>query len=251
MGLFSRLRAARRHEKPAAIVPAGLTVYAVGDIHGCSHLLDSLADVIASEAVSRGGAFLTVFLGDYIDRGLQSSAVIERLSRGNFPTPFVALRGNHEATLLDFLSDPLILDEWRHWGGLETLISYDVDVNEVRRGRDFEAAQLAFKRALPTHHLEFLENTMLSYSVGDYFFCHAGVRPRVPLGAQTERDLLWIRDEFLTHTGEFEQVIVHGHTPVQEAEILPHRINVDTGAYASGRLTCVVLDGAERRLLSS
>lgn len=251
MELFSHFRAGRCPEKPQASVPAGLSVYAVGDIHGRSDLLDSLARVIERAAAETSGQVLTVFLGDYLDRGIKSADVIERLATRDFPTPFIALRGNHEATFLNFLDDPQILAEWRHWGALETLVSYGVDVREVRLGRGFETAQAELKSVLPTHHLKFLQETKLSCSIGDYFFCHAGARPHVPLDAQSERDLLWIRDEFLTHADGFEQIVVHGHTPVQEAELLPHRINVDTGAYVSGTLTCVELSGSERRLLTS
>ena len=251
MGLLSQFRVERRIDSYSASVPAGVTIYAVGDIHGRSELLGSLAASIAVDSSSTADDVLTVFLGDYVDRGLESAQVIERLSTGNFPTPFVALRGNHEAALLDFLENPQILDKWRHWGGLETLMSYGVDVTEARRGRDFETVQAKFRSVLPAHHLQFFRDTVLSYSVGDYFFCHAGVRPRVPLDAQSEKDLLWIRDEFLAYTKGFERVIVHGHTPVPEVEFLSHRINVDTGAYVSGKLSCVALTGFERRLLTS
>ena len=229
-----------------------MRVYAIGDIHGRLDLLDALAcEVKADLEHGLSKDAVSIFLGDYIDRGPDSAGVVERLMIGDFPTRIVALRGNHEAELLRFLEDDTILEEWRRFGGLETLTSYGVDVEAVLRGQGYKTAQAALKRNLPLNHLKFLERTPLSCEVGDYFFCHAGVRPNVPLDRQDERDLLWIREEFTNHRNPFGKIIVHGHTPTPEPEILANRIGVDTGAYATGRLTCLILEGQDRRFIST
>lgn len=239
--------------EPAPSTPPGARIYAVGDIHGRLDLLETLAQKVENDLRHSAppGEAVTVFLGDYIDRGRDSAGVVERLAKGDFPTPIVSLRGNHEATLLDFLENESVLEDWRRYGGLETLVSYRVDVREAMRGLNFGAARDAFRAALPAGHLAFLAETKLFWSAGGYFFCHAGVRPHVALEQQSERDLLWIRDEFNAYRGDFEKIIVHGHTPVPQAQVLPNRINIDTGAYATGVLTCLVLEGAERRFIST
>lgn len=233
-------------------VPQGKRIYAIGDIHGRSDLLNALASQIQADLeVDPCPDARTIFLGDYIDRGMNSFAVVDRLAQGIFPTPILALRGNHEATLLDFIEDPSVLSMWRHYGAVETLASYGVDVRDVQRGRGFAEAREKFLQNLPLRHLDFYRTTPLWWSCGDYFFCHAGVRPGLSLARQQERDLLWIRNEFLLDSAMHEKVIVHGHTPADAPENLPNRINVDTGAYATGGLTCVVLEGNERRFLST
>jgi serine/threonine protein phosphatase 1 len=244
-----------RQQAPTATtasLPSGVRVCAIGDIHGRLDLLQALSSKLRDdlhEAPSEGS--IIVMLGDYIDRGPHSAGVIDWLLAGNMPAPIIALRGNHEATLLDFLADASVLDNWRHFGGLETLASYGVDVRDAMRGRNYAAAQAKLREVLPPAHQEFFERTRLSWSLGDYFFCHAGVRPNVPLARQEETDLLWIRDEFNDFRGAFEKMIVHGHTPVSEPEVLTNRINVDTGAYATDVLTCLVLEGRERRFIAT
>jgi serine/threonine protein phosphatase 1 len=252
MTLFRKRAIVPKEEEVERVSTSNLRRYAVGDIHGRLDLLEKLAKAIDADLQSDPPQeAMTVFLGDYIDRGENSAGVIDRLAEGAFPTPFVALRGNHEATMLDFLEDESTLGSWRQYGGLETLLSYDVDVREAMRGKDFRAAQDALRRQLPPSHLRFLNRTKYFHTDGDYFFCHAGVKPSVPLARQAEHDLMWIRDEFLNYRGPFEKVVVHGHTPVDEPENLANRINVDTGAYATGKLTCVVLEGHRRRFIST
>jgi serine/threonine protein phosphatase 1 len=226
-----------------------LRIYAVGDIHGRADLLEALARRIEDELASAPVEALTIFLGDYVDRGLQSSAVVESLSRGVFPTPFHALRGNHEDILLRFLEDASVLERWRKFGGVETLHSYGVDVYSVMRGKGYEEARRALVARFPDHHRQFLVETPLTASHGDYFFCHAGAKPGVPLVEQRAEDLLWIREEFLNFQGNWEKMIVHGHTPVSEPDIQHNRINVDTGAFATSVLTALVLEGDSRRML--
>jgi serine/threonine protein phosphatase 1 len=233
-------------------VPDGVRLYAVGDIHGRADLLDRIADRIAEDAARHPSLRpLTIFLGDYIDRGPDSFAVIDRLASGDFPTPVLGLRGNHEEVLLKFVDDPGVLEAWRSFGGMETLFSYGVDVRDVLKGQGYGEARAAFLACLPEAHRTFFSNLRASYEVGDYFFCHAGVRPRVPLGAQADEDLLWIRSEFLESPLYHGKVVVHGHTPRPEPELRPNRINLDTGAYLTGRLTCLCLSGESRTIMST
>ncbi len=244
----------RIFEKKATVVPsipAGVRLYVVGDIHGRIDLLQDLEGLIKGDLATGPAETLTIFLGDYIDRGPRSADVVERLSASDFCTPIRTLRGNHEEVFLKFLSDPSVLDSWRKFGGLETLHSYGVNVAGPMRGEGYEQAQAALTAALPPRHRAFLEQAELSMAWGDYFFCHAGVRPGVDLQRQTSDDLLWIRDDFLRFEGAFGQIVVHGHTPTTEPEVRSNRINIDTGAYASSVLTALVLEGETRRFLAT
>jgi diadenosine tetraphosphatase ApaH/serine/threonine PP2A family protein phosphatase len=223
-------------------------IYAIGDIHGRLDLLERAITAIRRDVEQYGPAALTVTLGDYIDRGPQSRGVLDRLIENPFPTSYVALKGNHEALLEDFLADPATGPHWRQQGGVETLQSYGIHLRGLMPA-DFAEARNQLRAALPASHLNFLRSLKTSLSRGKYFFCHAGVRPGVPLERQSEDDLLWIRDEFLNRHTDFGKIVVHGHTPVPEPEVLPNRIGIDTGAFATGRLTCVVLSGGAPRFL--
>jgi len=230
---------------------ADRTLYAVGDIHGRADLLAALEKLIVGDWEHRGRKdSLLIFLGDYVDRGPQSFQVIERLIAG-FPMPSVHLRGNHEQVLLDFLDDPELGDLWRRNGGMETMASYGVDISEVAVGRGFERASRDLRACLPAAHLDFLNGLKTSLTIGRYFFCHAGVRPGVPLDAQVAEDLMWIREPFIVSQADFGKIVVHGHTPVEMPELLPNRIDIDTGAYLTGKLTCLVIDGAATKFLST
>jgi serine/threonine protein phosphatase 1 len=232
-------------------VPGGTRVYCVGDIHGRDDLLGEMAEHVKADL--EGHSFdtvVTIFLGDYVDRGFGSMHVLERLSRKEWPTPMIALAGNHEDLLRAFLEKERVLEVWRSLGGLETLHSYGVDVGPAMAGRDFDAVQAAFVARFPEHHRHFLESLKVSTAVGDYFFCHAGVRPGVPLDFQDPNDLLNIREPFLSSEAEYGKLVVHGHTPSIAPEIHPNRIGIDTGAYATGELTCLVLEAETRRFLS-
>ncbi len=240
--------------KPARI-PEGQRVYVIGDIHGCLELLNQLHHSIledAQDAFAVNKRVTVLYLGDYIDRGLRSSEVIDCMV-GNWPKEIepVFLRGNHEATLLNFLNDPEVLNAWRNFGGVETLHSYGVDVSILRQADGVQRIQQDFKQRIPSDHLRFYQTLKTTAMIGDYFFVHAGVRPGVSLNQQKEDDLLWIREEFLDSRRFHGKVIVHGHSPSEQAEIWSNRINVDTGAYLTGRLTCLVLEGEERRCIES
>jgi serine/threonine protein phosphatase 1 len=231
-------------------VPDGTLVYCIGDIHGGDDLLRETAERV--EADLKTGSFdhaVTVFLGDYIDRGPGSRRVVERLASGEWPTPIIALTGNHEDFLLAFLDEARFLAFWRSQGGLETLHSYGVNVGPAMAGRDFEDVQAAFTAHFPKQHRDFFEALKVSVVIGDYFFCHAGVRPGVALDRQNRDDLLNIREPFLSSEAEHGKLIVHGHTPAVAPEIHPNRIGIDTAAYATGRLTCLVLENDQQRFL--
>jgi serine/threonine protein phosphatase 1 len=227
-------------------------LYVIGDIHGRSDLLDRM--VVAISGDLEGNPVeqrLTVTLGDYIDRGPDSRGVIERLAQNPFPTDLVALKGNHEALLETFLRDPSVGHHWRRLGGLETLASYGVPVGSLMLGKNYAEAAEALHRAVPQTHLAFIGSLRTSLSVGRYFLCHAGVRPGIPLERQSADDLLWIREPFLGSRADFGKIVVHGHTPAEKPEVLANRINVDTGAYMTNRLTCVALGSGGMRFLST
>jgi len=231
-------------------VPDGMRVYCVGDIHGRDDLLRQMAKRVEADIQTLSfDHAVTVFLGDYVDRGLGSMHVVERLVRGDWPTSVIALAGNHEDLLTAFLKDQGVIEAWRSLGGLETLHSYGVNVGLAMAGRNFGAVQAAFAARFPERHRQFLETLTVSTTIGDYFFCHAGVRPGVTLDRQNRDDLLNIRDPFLSSEAEHGKLVVHGHTPSVAPDIRPNRIGIDTAAYATGRLTCLVLEKDQRRFL--
>ena len=187
---------------------------------------------------------IVVFIGDYIDRGPASREVLDLLLGYERTKETIFLKGNHETFVHRFLSKPAVLDEWRLYGGLETLVSYGLKPS-INPGVP-EQRQLAkeLEKSTPERHLEFLDSLNLSFNCGDFLFVHAGIRPGVPIRKQKEEDLLWIREEFLSCEQRFEKFVVHGHTPVRTPDVRSNRINIDTGAFATGRLTCIVIEGA-------
>jgi serine/threonine protein phosphatase 1 len=236
-------------------LPEGQLLYAVGDVHGRSDLLRRLLDEIAADAASASGvqSRTLIFLGDYVDRGPDSKGVIDLLL-GRLPEGFDAhfLKGNHEALLLGFVYGATPLEHWLINGGEATMASYGVDVVRLAAsGATEEAWRSAFREVLPAPHLSFFKSLELSVPVGDYLFVHAGLRPGVPLAAQGESDLIWIRGPFLDYAGSFGKIVVHGHTPGKEPVTLPNRIGIDTGAFFTGRLTALRLEGSARRFLQT
>lgn len=235
----------RRTKAPSVrpLVPDGLRIYAVGDVHGRADLLERLLSRIDEDLKDHPIAeTIHIFLGDYIDRGRDSAAVLDLLIERAKAHRMVCLKGNHEIYLSEFLENPGILGAWAQYGALPTLASYGL-TPKINAGPE-EQADLAagLFSALPKSHAQFLAGLKLSFTCGDFFFVHAGVRPGTPLSRQREDDLLWIREDFLLHEEPFEKIIVHGHTPVKEPDVRKNRINIDTGAYATGRLTCLKLE---------
>lgn len=233
-------------------VPADTRVYVVGDIHGQAALLRHMHEVIVADARDHPiGRRVVVYVGDYIDRGAHSRQVLEMLASNPLKGfEMVPLRGNHEAMLLAGLNDDSAFSGWFMNGGRATAISYGV-CDQRQDACWFDAEVMwTMRQALPEHHLQFIEHTAIAHREGGYVFVHAGLRPGVALTEQEPEDLVWIREPFLTTDGEWPFVVVHGHTPVDEPEVLNHRINIDTGAFASGKLTCLVLEGTNRRMLT-
>jgi serine/threonine protein phosphatase 1 len=223
-------------------VPAGRRVYAIGDVHGRADLLSEMFgrindDLRAHPRVSS----IEVFLGDYVDRGPNSREVIDLLIERQKKHSTKFLKGNHEDCVLRLLSDPAVFSGWKMIGGLSTVLSYGVAPSGHHDPKTHAQIASALDEAMPDSHHRFLRSLALSFTLGDYFFAHAGVRPGISLAAQSPSDLLWIRDDFLLHEDDFGKVVVHGHTPTREPEIRANRINIDTGAYATGRLTCLAL----------
>jgi serine/threonine protein phosphatase 1 len=234
-----------KNKRAAPRLPDGLRIYAIGDIHGRADLLEALLQQIDLDCTLHPSRRpIVVFLGDYIDRGQASREVLDLLLGYERTRETIFLRGNHDTFVHRFLSEPAVLDEWRLCGGLETLVSYGLkpSINPDA----LEQARLAkdLAKSIPERHLEFLESRNLSFSCGDFLFVHAGIRPGVPIRKQREEDLLWIREEFLSCEQRFEKFVVHGHTPVPTPDIRSNRINIDTGAFATGRLTCIVIEGS-------
>ncbi len=232
-------------------IPEDLRIYVIGDIHGRFDLLARLQAKIEVDANTAGHLkIIQIFLGDYVDRGPDTKAVVDfMLSRPPWGWERICLKGNHENMLLKFLEDENFLKKWGRSGGLQTLQSYDVGLIGKMREGDAKKIQKKFRKNLTKAHRNFFTHLKHSVAYGDYFFAHAGVRPGVKLDAQTEDDLLWIRKEFISSNKDFGKIIIHGHTPVKHPEILPNRINIDTGAWSSGQLTCLVLEGETRRFL--
>jgi serine/threonine protein phosphatase 1 len=223
----------------------GLRVYAIGDIHGRVDLLDEILSSITADLVQHPAVRpIYVFLGDYIDRGKWSRETIDRLIEHAANHESVFLKGNHELIALSCLSDRSMIDQWLRLGGLETLTSYGVPPEFFAGRKQTAGTQLAFHDSLPQNHFQFFRNLQASFTCGDFYFAHAGVRPKVELPQQKEKDLLWIRGEFLSSNYDFGKIIIHGHTPTTDIEVRSNRINIDTGAFATGRLTCLVVEGA-------
>jgi serine/threonine protein phosphatase 1 len=238
-----------RKKRAAARLPArlpdGIRIYAIGDIHGRADLLETLLlQIDVDRILYPSPRPIVVFLGDYIDRGPTSREVIDLLLEYERGQETFFLKGNHDGFLHRFLSDSAFLDEWRLCGGLETLVSYGLSpsINPDAFEQTCLASELA--KSIPKRHLEFLESLSPSFDSGDFLFVHAGIRPGVPIRKQMEEDLLWIRQEFLSCEQRFEKYVVHGHTPVRTPDIRSNRINIDTGAFATGRLTCIAIEGS-------
>jgi serine/threonine protein phosphatase 1 len=239
-----------RRSSAAPNLPGGLRIYAVGDIHGRADLLKTLFGRIDADLAAHPAAqSQQVFLGDYVDRGPDSAAVLDMLIERAQAHEVICLKGNHEILLAEFLEDPSVLTAWAQYGALPTLASYGLSPAFHATPKEQRELSASLRKAMPENHALFLSRLKPSFTAGDYFFVHAGVRPGIPLGRQQEDDLFWIRDDFLICEEPFEKIIVHGHTPVREPEVRPNRINIDTGAYATGRLTCLRLEGGKIEFL--
>jgi serine/threonine protein phosphatase 1 len=252
MPVRSLLKFVSRGRKPAAGVPAGRRIYAVGDIHGRLDLLDGLlARIEADDASRREARTELIFLGDLVDRGPDSRGVVERLMALSETRPVRFLMGNHEEVFLRALAGDLkALRFLNRIGGRETLLSYGITQEEYR-ALDYEELMARMQRNVPAGHVAFMAAFEKWIEAGDYLFVHAGLRPGVALAEQTMSDLCWIRDDFLKHRDSFGKIVVHGHSITEDIDERPNRIGIDTGAFASGKLTAIGLEGEERWFLAT
>lgn len=219
------------------------TVYAIGDVHGCLDLLLGLEGKIFKDA-SESENNLLIYMGDYIDRGPDSYGVIEHLM-SQPPTGFrrICLKGNHEDLMLRFVGNPASAQSWLKFGGRQTLLSYGAQYENIS-SLDPKSRKTRFllERILPEEHLEFLGSLPHVVELKRFFLAHAGVNPTKSLSSQSVRDILWGRTEFLQTPQAYEKDIVHGHYVVEHAAQTVGKVSIDTGAYASGKLTAAKLD---------
>ena len=245
--MLSKLFGSRRQPRAStASIPDGQRVYAIGDVHGCLDKLDALLADIDRDNESRGHADTTIILlGDLVDRGPDSAGVIDRLRARQQSEPRMRfLMGNHEEVFLSALdADAKSLKFFCRIGGRETILSYGLSADDYEQ-MDYAALSDWMLANIPRHDHAFLSGFEDMIVIGDYAFVHAGIRPGVPLEAQTTSDLRWIREPFLDHSGMLHKRIVHGHTIQPDIVVRPHRIGIDTGAYTGGPLSAVGLEGS-------
>lgn len=249
--MIATLRQFFRARKPrrATAIPAGQRVYAIGDIHGRLDLLSSLAHAIEADEKARSPADTTiVLLGDLVDRGPSSAAVLDYARAWSWQRNLCILAGNHEEVFLESLESDEKMRQFLYFGGWETLISYGVDRRELAAATLEEARKL-MHAAVPEADLEFVRSFRDYQVIGDYLFVHAGIRPGIPPEEQDTKDLRWIRKPFLNATGDHGYMVVHGHSITAMPDVRPNRIGIDTGAYMSGRLTALGLEGTQRWLI--
>lgn len=229
--------------------PQGTRLYAIGDVHGRLDLLEKMHAAIREDLDRHAGKdWRIIHLGDYVDRGPDCRGVLDFLSEALKDERVIALAGNHDVGFLDFLAEPDGQGLFARYGGRETARSYGVEI-DFGDPAGLRAGHAALSKAMPRRHRDVLGHLRFSVSFGDFLFCHAGIKPGVPLDEQKPHTLIWIRDEFLDWTGLHPKVVVHGHTPSPEPEVLANRVNVDTQAYASGVLSALVVDGREKELM--
>lgn len=243
--MLAKLLKSRRSPVTRSAIPAGQRVYAIGDVHGCLDELETLLTQIDADNDAREQAKVSlIFLGDLVDRGPASAQVVERVRRLSTERPRVrCLTGNHEEVFLGALDgDEKALRLFCRIGGRETALSYGMDAGDYERA-DYPELGAALRDLVPAAHRAFLSQFEDMIVLGDYAFVHAGVRPDRALDEQRPSDLRWIRDTFLEHDRPLAKLVVHGHTIADDWEVRSHRIGIDTGAFATGRLTALGLEG--------
>lgn len=246
----------RKELRETASLPSvgeDVRVYAIGDIHGRDDLFAQLLDRIAQDEADRPPLpRLLILLGDLVDRGPASAQVVERamgLAQDGGNVRFI--KGNHEEMFIAASrGDSLAAGGFRRFGGVETLASYGLPPAVCRAMTDEELAHWMLSH-VPRAHIDFLDGFADKVTVGDYLFVHAGVRPRIALEAQDPADLRWIRGDFLNARGDHGKMVVHGHSISEDVDVQPNRIGIDTGAFRSGRLTAIGLQGTERWFLQT
>lgn len=236
-----------------AKAPRGQRAYVIGDVHGCLGLLDTLLERIEQDVRERPRPKTNIiFLGDLVDRGPESAQVIERLRTYSPPGATAHfIMGNHEEVMLRVVSGEAgLLTSWLRFGGAETLRSYGLEPREIA-GMSSTEVVARIRKAIPREHVEFLESFADSISFGSYLFVHAGIRPGIDLAEQSRADLRWIREPFLDDPSDHGFVVVHGHTITNKVEVAPNRIGIDTGAFCTGTLTALGIEGHKRWLIQT
>ena len=250
--VFRRLFARAEPEPRAYALPAGERVYAIGDIHGRRDCLDRLLLAIDDDEKSRPAMETTVvFLGDLVDRGVDSRGVIDRVMQVAKARRSILLMGNHEEILIRaWEGDRKSAGLFHRVGGRETLMSYGVTSAEYD-ACDLEGLTALIAARVPGEHIAFLRSFIDQWQCGDYLFVHAGIRPGIPLEEQQGSDLRWIRREFLDDDRDHGVMVVHGHSITEDVDERTNRVGIDTGAFASGKLTALGIEGASRWAIST
>jgi serine/threonine protein phosphatase 1 len=240
-----------RRAPPKAAVPEGTRYYVIGDIHGRLDLFEELiAAIERDDAEATPADTRIVLLGDLVDRGPDSAGVIARARRWQAERRVLLLAGNHEEMFLAAFEDTGVLRHFLRHGGRQTILSYGVSRDDYNNA-GLEDLQELMRRAIPDDDIRFLRLARDYHVAGDYLFVHAGIAPDVPLADQEGHHLRWIREPFLAHPAPHEHMVIHGHTITDGVDLQPNRIGIDTGAYVSGRLTALVLEGTTRRLIQA
>jgi serine/threonine protein phosphatase 1 len=233
--------------------PPTYSLYAIGDVHGCIDQLRDAEEKIARDIAETGKPGLTILLGDYVNRGPQPAQVIEHLVKPSaLGLRRISLCGNHDDLFIKFIRNPDAHLDWLDMGGHRTLLSYGIDLHQIgikRRGNN-DVLKGLMARHIPADHQQFLADLPISVRIGQLFFVHAGIRPGIPLGSQTDRDMLWIREPFLSKGAGIPSVfVIHGHTPNPAPSTGPQRMGIDTGVFYSGKLAVLKIDGGRSRFL--
>lgn len=248
---LNRPIAGNARQKQTPTIPPGRRVYAVGDIHGRLDLFEALiAAIDQDDATAQQAASTVILLGDLVDRGPDSAGVIARARAWQAERDVRIITGNHEEMFLESFTNADILHNFLRWGGRETLQSYGIETGEAGDAA-LEDIQHLMAARVPAEDRAFIGSFEDYVVIGDYAFVHAGIAPGVPLEKQSTGDLRWIREQFLLYSRPHSHFVVHGHSIYERTASYANRIGIDTGAFQSGRLTALVLEGTGRRLIET
>ncbi|MGB3469963.1 MAG: metallophosphoesterase family protein [Erythrobacter sp.] len=249
--LRNLFRSNTKASSPLPSVPDGTRYYVIGDIHGRLDLYDALiAGIEIDDAAQKPADTQIILLGDLVDRGPESAGVIARTRKWQAQRNVRILAGNHEEMFITSFEKPEILRHFLKHGGRETVMSYGISRKQFNT-MTLEELFSALPQIVPRADIDYLAGFEECITAGDYLFVHAGIEPGVPIAEQKRKDMLWIRDRFLNHEGPLEKVVVHGHTIFDRVMDCGNRIGIDTGAFRSGVLTALVLEGDQRRILQT
>ncbi len=241
-------------QKLTPSIPPGRRVYAVGDIHGRLDLFATLIEAIeADDAAAQHAQTTVILLGDLVDRGPESAGVIARARAWQMQRDLRIIAGNHEEMFLESFANADVLRNFLRWGGRETLQSYGIETGEPGEANPvgLDDVQRMMAAQVPAEDIAFIRSFEDYIVMGEYAFVHAGIAPGVPLENQSIKDLRWIREQFLLYSRPHSHFVVHGHSIYGEPALYANRIGIDTGAFQSGRLTALVLEGTGRRLIET